>query len=946
MEQKEFLEKVLPSSELGEYCLASIDKSGQVAHKFSKDLSELLVWANKQNINGSNSYFSQSVFKDGRRTAENSTHLKSLFLDIDCDGREYTSNKEAIQDLIRFSQELNLDQPTIIQSGGGFHCYWATDTNIPKEDWLEVAKKFKTLCKHHNFKIDLAVPSDPTRLLRLPFTRNFKRKRLCDIEAIGEVVSWEQLREKVFTAYQRDISKEKTALAHSSIDKPFDSDNYNFEYSWRRIAEKTMQGKGCGQLKWIVTEQKKIGERVWFAGLSIANLCVEENAIHEMSRLHPEYDHEKTELKARRIQKPHTCATFEEISHDSNICLKCPNRGKVKTPLHLGRITKENTQVQNLSKDIIQEKKKVLKTIASETEHEYPDDLMPFSRGANGGVLYSPPPVFDKKSGQMVQEDPVEIYENDFYIVKRITDPIDGDSVIARVHFEHDGVKDFPIPMKCLGSSEKFGEVVRSSGVMPYKHLMERLMQYVTKWVKHLQSQQKADTSHANMGWTNDLEGFVLGYKEYRKDGGYDVAPNKAITEVAPTCRTGGQFEKWRECFEKLDAEGLEYQTFLAGASFGTPLLKYTNVNGAILNLYSRKPGSGKTLSGYFALSVWGCPSEMMLAKHTINAKFERLGVLRSLPLYVDEISNMTPQDLSDFAYTMPMGKGKARMMRSSNQERKNNTKWATLALTTSNTSAYELLSRYKSSAEGEMVRILQLNIDKKPDWFTINWCRQNLNPIHENYGHAGIMYAQWLCCQTDKELKRRVELWMDRVINDTNKLDRHWVAIIASSMAGMEIASEIDIVGLNYERIYDAVIKGVRSISKEAYNKVKTSEQILGDFLALNANNSLVLRQNGKDDSGYDTKVPIATPKNKLVMRVEKDTKRTFVIKSEMEKYCSDVKYNFREFEKDLLAKGIIVKRRSRETIDKGWEQGSGYRPYCIIFDQNAFKEIEDERT
>ena len=942
MEQKEFLERVLPSPTLGEYCLASIDKDGQVSHKFGTDLPELLTWANKQNIKGSSSYFSQSVFKDGRRTAENSTHLKGLFLDIDCDGREYTNNEDAIKDLIKFSEKVGLDKPTIIQSGGGYHCYWTTDTDIPKEDWLEVAKKFKSLCKHHAFKIDLAVPSDPTRLLRLPFTQNFKRKKLCDIETVGEIVSWKHLKQKVVTAYQRDISGSSNSANGISTSKTFDSEKFNFEYSWRRIAEKTGQGRGCGQLQHIVMEQEKIGERLWFAGLSIANLCVEENAIHEMSKLHPEYDHEKTELKARRIQKPHTCATFEEISHDPNICQKCPNRGKVKTPLHLGRITKQNGQEESLSKDIIQEAEK---DVPGEVPTEYPEAVYPFSKGANGGVLYIPPPVFDKKSGEMVQEDPVEIYENDFYIVKRIIDPVDGDSVIARVHFIHDGVKDFAIPMKCLGSAEKFGEVVRSNGVMPYKQYMERLMQYVTKWVKHLQAQKRADVSHANMGWTEE-NNFVLGYKEYRKDGTFDVAPNKAIIEVAPTLKTGGTFEKWRETFEKLDAEGVEYQAFLAGATFGTPLLKYTNVNGAILNVYSRKPESGKTISGYFALSVWGCPSDMMLAKHTNNAKYERLGVLRNLPLYVDEISNMTPQDLSDFAYSMPMGKGKARMMRSSNQERKNNTKWSTLSLTTSNTSAYELLSRYKSSAEGEMVRILQLTIDSLPDWFTIPWCRKNLNPIHDNYGHAGIMYAQWLCCQPQEDLKKRVEGWMDRVIKDTNKLDRHWVAVVASTMAGLEVASEIDIVDMNYERIYDVVIRAVRSMKKEAYNKVKSSEQVLGDFLALNANNSLVIRENGKDDNGYDTKVPIATPKNKLVMRIEKDTKRTFIIKSEMEKYCSDIKYNFRELEKDLMAKNIIIKRRDRVTIDKGWAQGTGYRPWVIIFDQSAFDEVKNERA
>ena len=73
-------------------------------------------------------------------------------------------------------------------------------------------------------------------------------------------------------------------------------------------------------------------------------------------------------------------------------------------------------------------------------------------------------------------------------------------------------------------------------------------------------------------------------------------------------------------------------------------------------------------------------------------------------------------------------------------------------------------------------------------DWLTLDWCKPRFSPVHENYGHAGVIYAQWLAEQKPEDIKR-LNKWVNRIIKDVDNIDRHWVAMLASHFAGAEIA-------------------------------------------------------------------------------------------------------------------------------------------------------------
>ncbi|NBP80379.1 hypothetical protein EBU58_06610, partial [bacterium] len=114
----------------------------------------------------------------------------------------------------------------------------------------------------------------------------------------------------------------------------------NKQARFRTILEKTANGTGCEQLRYIILNQDKAEEPMWRAGLSIAQHCVDrDKAIHVISKKHPDYTPAATEKKAAQIKGPYTCNTFNGLN--AGVCPECPNWGKIKSPILIGRQIQE-----------------------------------------------------------------------------------------------------------------------------------------------------------------------------------------------------------------------------------------------------------------------------------------------------------------------------------------------------------------------------------------------------------------------------------------------------------------------------------------------------------------------------------------------------------------------------------------------------------------------------
>ena len=76
----------------------------------------------------------------------------------------------------------------------------------------------------------------------------------------------------------------------------------------------------------------------------------------------------------------------------------------------------------------------------------------------------------------------------------------------------------------------------------------------------------------------------------------------------------------------------MEARAFAFFMGFGSLLMRFTNLDGFLLNLLSRESGSGKTTVLHAINSIYGRPKELLMSpKDTYNFRMQRLGTLQNL---------------------------------------------------------------------------------------------------------------------------------------------------------------------------------------------------------------------------------------------------------------------------------------------------------------------------
>jgi hypothetical protein len=158
-------------------------KKGGFNHAFFKDGDIAgLVAHSASHRQGGDVYFAMSGFKPladhldkygqpaplGSRRSENVESVKALWLDVDCRaGKDYATKREGLEALEAFLGATGLPMPTVqVDSGGGWHIYWALDAALSPEEWKPLAEGLKALCKEHGLQFDAVCTADAARILR------------------------------------------------------------------------------------------------------------------------------------------------------------------------------------------------------------------------------------------------------------------------------------------------------------------------------------------------------------------------------------------------------------------------------------------------------------------------------------------------------------------------------------------------------------------------------------------------------------------------------------------------------------------------------------------------------------------------------------------------------------------------------------------------------------
>jgi hypothetical protein len=364
---------------------------------------------------------------------------------------------------------------------------------------------------------------------------------------------------------------------------------------------------------------------------------------------------------------------------------------------------------------------------------------------------------------------------------------------------------------------------------------------------------------------------------------------------------------------------GLEPHAFAALTAFGSPLLKFTGLEGAIINVIHPESGSGKSTALFMCNSVYGQPKELTsMYKDTFNAKMHQLGVMNNLPNTIDEITNLSGMEFSDLAYSISQGRGKNKMKGSTNELRINNTKWQGITLCSANASFYEKLGVAKNTPDGESMRLLEYKIEPNSIIDVQEGKQMFDHQMRENFGHAGDIYIQWLVNNLEEAvaLMRKVQARLDRDVQ-FNQKERFWSGVSACNIAGGLIAGNLGLHDYDMKEIYDWLKGMLGEMRFEIQAPNSTPVTILGEFVNAHINNALVV--NGEVDARSSLQsMPMLEPRGELLIRYEPDTKELFIAAKQFKDFCVKQQINYKTTLKELSNAKIYL-----EGVNKRMSKG-----------------------
>lgn len=811
MSIEQFLNAVLPTQG-HRFALASFGKQGDEDFRpgqkcfpvgTTKDLIDYCAWGAAR---GANSYFAVAGYvmaPDGaRRLASCAQFHRCIRLDVDIHATKpntYRSKRDALAGVLGMVQHFAMPTPWIVDSGGGFHAYWAFDRDVTLAEWMPMAGRLRAACEAFGLLADSTTTTDAARILRLPGSPNNKPEYL----AAGPAPLVRILQEGVSVAPEQVVmSLPEAELLYTNAAVPAAlrgmvselQANLHQPYFMRDML------KQCPGLTAMVADGgARAQEPLWKAALDLINKSddpfdLKTKVARGISVGHRSFTEDSFRRKWEQVQQqdyhPPTCSRMAAAGMPE--CAGCPLRGKISSPLVLGRPSAA-PPVSDAT----------LKPLPAQPVDPPTSPVSPPPAGT--AALVAAPPmqvgvflidhttvvrvvdgrltsrllIADGYPTQMVDSEPDDqgvkkqysrhLLDYRLLCVERMLDPVGKRSVVV-LSFERakDGIAAIEFDNRDFAEPKSFFNKMVAEGMYcTRKAAADFVDKFMSEFLTQLQRARAASQISGRCGWTDDLKGFVLGTQVYRDDG-----TNEHIrTAVAPGEMEGyhanGDEQKWRAAFDIALSGGIDRQCVLA-LSIAGPLMVFTGLNGILLNAYSPESGVGKSTLCDAALSIWGSPDVLRKDfRDTANATFKLASVMGNMPMVIDEFTNVEGKALSDYVYTITQGREKHRLDSTSQLAKNTGQRWCLAAIATSNNSIHEKLQKFRSDGTAEAARVFELRLHPLVmTAATLASNKNQLNTLTTSYGFLGPKLVQMF-------LSKPPSYWRDVVMSRIAKWDR-----------------------------------------------------------------------------------------------------------------------------------------------------------------------------
>ena len=981
MNPLDFLAVVLPSPGHGYYCAAELTTPNK-KHKFALTLEEHLNNINSLADKQLDTFGAMATFEQsGNRLADNAAYIKCIFVDIDCNHkldipdenghinpREYPSAKAAVSALAEFLQTTGLDtlgEPWLASSGGGVHAYWPLNEAVDITTWRPVAENFKSLCIQHNLKIDATVTADAARVMRFLNTTNngIKGKKqvrgttvsrlvsegtVFDLEEFASIVrskltlpSYEKKRAMTLDLPGKRPTKREAGATSVKL-------MANSVTSFKTIWLKSEQGEGCNQFKAYLDNPTKDGlEPMWRGLLSWAKCCEEDGwgSAAEFSAMHP-YDEDRLQTKWQEIKGPYPCLKMD--GENPGVCGGCAHFGKIVNPLVLGRkLVVDNTErelsmaprevpkpkqkqtasvftpVEDDEQDYVEDEVDVDTEIALAQDASVPTVRRPtpprgFSYGREGGV-YVDKSVEDADGRTITKQTMLLPY--DLFVVDLLNTK--GEHTVHMLYNRPEGLSPVVMAQKAVVSKDETVKQLAAQNVIATfgSGNDKNLFEYVRACVADASVNKRAIKVPDHFGWQED-DTYVHNANIYAYGKKPAAVPMAGLENITYGTRKTGTLDGWRS-FINLLINKKQYDILaIILVSAGSPLMRFTGINGMTFHVGSTNSGTGKSMALDGGASIWGHPTAYRVGKDTSPvAMQQRLGLLHSMPLITDEITQKSRGDIEwapSFLFDMSEGKGKERMESGANRERLNTTYWKAMALLSSNTHMTDMLTGARShSSQGELRRLLELTMERELSWTAEEV--EVIKSLQNNYGVVAPPYIQYMVDNFDEvsALTNSTVKRMYTALEATND-ERFWVAGVGACMTagiifGERYAGIIDLPMGEILESYKRMVNKMRAVTRES---VRTADDVLNTYIRENYGSFVSVRFIDKAwtasiAGGEGNAVNQSLTRSKVAGRVEFNVKPGFVDfyieERVLRTHCSAMSFGYADLKTQLEAQHTV---------------------------------------
>ena len=906
---KSFLESILSTG-----LHAVVTKQGNsMRHEWGQTPDELVSLASTK----TDCWFSPAGFSSPSRKAKDCAGAAALWLDIDIGAHhakpDYTDPKQFGMDFKNFMAGTGLPMPWIVSTGHGVHLYWPLGRTVTPDKWSRFMARLFTACDKYGLRYDHAA-TDISRILRVPGTYNYK----------GQPVPV-----KIAKAGVTDLLKLATVLKQYEPAKQTAVNAVKRADTVREMRETEPIVNGCEQIRTCGSAKYP----TWRNAARCLTFCDHGyETFHQLSQDDPRYDVDQCDKTWDSLEKdkyaPVLCSTFES-GERGEVCKHCPNRGKIKTPVMLGK--KLRAKVEPAPADSIRGV-----PFESDSYHVVPGK----------GVQWT----FQNKEGADITLTiaPFEFYIMELVIDNRMQTPLR--TYKSRVVFSDNSYRDFDFVVDDMYKSGLApARILTQYGISVEPDNMDQMIKFMKTYIAKVQNELTPSFIRDHYGWyeVQDLNGehhseFVIGAQTYTA-GGVKVTylDSRAQAMAEHKMTVAGTLDDWKQIPRLYRELGQESAQLLMCASFSSvfmPLGIGTATNVAY-NFYDTVGGKGKTSLLAALASVWGDPSSLPLSRtDTVSAKYQQYSVYHNLPILIDEITGMSAGDMANMLYDLVNGREKNRSNRQGTELQRGGS-WQTITVSTSNQSLYEMLKSFREQTLATSMRVIEMRCDFKDytgDTEITDKIDSVMTAVHSNYGLAGREFIKYILA--DSNIKKEVTDYVAQFSAKyrRNNDERFWITGLGVALAAGRIAVRMGL--LDYDM--DALEKWVgETLLSTMRSSVRDNRQnpvsILADFITDNINNTLVVaehtRQGKEPPVGMPDPYVSIEPRGSLQIRRELDSNTVVFKKAALTRWADSHGVSANTLLDDLKGYPNASITNTLMDLGQGVKRYSSARQRCI---------------